>query len=200
MFMGEAASFRVVMIVLILAGFLSPALNTAQEPSTATEDSTAIDIAPLAETPSTNPTGRLIYPRKNQSEEKQISDQSECYAWTCDQVDWDPYQAYADLVDQGYAVSLTWEEMERGLICLATRGAEIGAVADEMIAGPGNGEEIGAAIAVASGLIDSSYLTEPENPEARRVISRYERDLRKWERKFAGCLSRKGYQVPPVQQ
>jgi hypothetical protein len=173
----------------------------AQEQIPATTDSTAGDPTsedpPQGTPPNTNPTQRFIYPRNHQSEEQQLFDELECYDWTCDQIDWDPYQAYAALVDEGFAVALTSQEMEQGLICLATRGAEIGAVAGDIVGQPENGAEIGAAISMASGLINSNYLNVQDDPEAQKAVSRYERNLRKWDRKFAACLSRKGYQVPP---
>jgi hypothetical protein len=213
MFIGKAVNFRVAKWGLFLAIFFAPTLMPAQEQGPVTTDistnensplDTPLDTplntpldTPLDTPPNTNPTRRLIYPRKQQSEEQQLSDQLECYDWTCDQIDWDPYQAYADLVDEGYAVVLTRKEMEQGLVCLATRGAEIGTVAGEIVGGPDNGAEIGAAIAIASGIIHSNYLNAPDDPEAQRAVSRYERNLRKWDRKYAGCLSRKGYQVPP---
>ena len=86
--------------------------------------------------------------------------------------------------------------MERGLICLATQGAVAGAVAGEVVGRPRNGAAIGAVIGVASGLFLSGYLLEADDPQAQRDISRFERDLRKWETKFSGCMSRNGYRVP----
>lgn len=144
-----------------------------------------------------NPTQRLIIPVKDQSPEKQLSDQLECYEWACDLMGWDPYLAYDGLVDKGYAVELPHKELEEGLICLASEGAEMGAIAGEILDEPQDGAEIGAAIALASGLIHSSYLNQLDNPQAQRAVDRYERNLKKWDRKFAGCLSRKGYRVPP---
>ncbi len=149
----------------------------------------------LAEEPFTNPTNRLITPKNDQSEEQQLSDQLECYNWTCETLNWDPYQAYDELAQQGYAVALDREEMERGLVCLAARGAVAGAVAGEVVGRPRSGAAIGAAIGVASGFIHSSYLLDEDDPQAQRIITRFERDLRKWETKFSGCMSRNGYRV-----
>ena len=87
------------------------------------------------------------------------------------------------------------EEMEDGLICLAWDGAVTGSVAGDIVGDPERGAEIGAAIAIASGLIRSDYLNQRDNPEARRTISGFERELRNWDRKFAACLRPKGYRV-----
>ena len=92
---------------------------------------------------------------------------------------------------------MTPEELEEGLICLATDGAVKGAVAGEILNEPSEGAEIGAAISISIGLIQSGYLNNLDNPDAQRAVSRFERNLRKWDRKFAGCLSRNGYRVPP---
>jgi len=146
--------------------------------------------------PNPNPTQRWISPRNHQSQEQQLSDERECYDRACDQTDWDPYEAYAELVDAGYAEALTREEMDEGLICLAWDGAVTGSVAGEILGDPERGAEIGAAIAIASGVIRSDYLDQQDNPEARRTISGFERDLRYWDRKFAACLRPKGYRVP----
>ena len=146
--------------------------------------------------PNPNPTQRWISPRNHQPEEQQLSDEWECYDRACDQTDWDPYAAYNELVDAGYAVALTPEEMEDGLICLAWDGAVTGSVAGEILGDPERGAEIGAAIAIAAGVIRSDYLNQQDDPEARRTISRFERELRNWDRKFAACLRPKGYRVP----
>ncbi len=144
----------------------------------------------------TNPTQRVILPRKGQSEEQQLADQLECYEWTCDQLDWDPYDAYDYLVDEGYALALSRRDRERGLICLAARGAVWGSVVAGVGGDMGHGAEIGATMAVANGIIHSSFLLEPESPQTKQVISRYKRELKKWEKKYAGCLKRKYYKVP----
>lgn len=146
-------------------------------------------------TPSTNPTNKNITPGKDQSLEEQLADQEDCYNWTCEKLDWDPYRQYDELVAQGYVVFLDKREMERGLICLATQGAVAGTIAGEIAGSPENGAAIGAAIGAASGLIQLQYLIKPDDSQSQRVIRRFERDLRKWETKFSGCMSRKGYRV-----
>jgi hypothetical protein len=91
---------------------------------------------------------------------------------------------------------LTREDLEEGLICLAHEGAVTGAVAGDMLGDAETGAEIGAAIAVAHGVVRSNYLCRQDDPEARRTVSRFERNLRNWDRKFAACLRPKGYRVP----
>ena len=176
-------NLQVILMGVILAMALVPVIISAQDPPT---------VSP----PDPNPTGRWISPRHGQSADQQLSDEWECYDRACEEIDWDPYEAYTDLANQGYAVALTPEDFEEGLICLAREGAVTGAVAGDILGDARTGAEIGAAIAVASGVVRSDYLCRPDDPEARRTVSRFERELRNWDRKFAACLRPKGYRVP----
>ncbi len=142
-----------------------------------------------------NPTHRLVLPRRDQSPDQQLVDQEVCFQWTSEEIDWDPYLAYDRLVEEGYAEALSREQMAEGLVCLAAKGVVAGTVAGEILGKPGQGADIGLAVALASGLIHSDFLVQPDDPASQRVVTRYQRNLKKWERKYAGCLSRKGYRV-----
>jgi len=183
--------------ILVLAA--APLMISAQESIPVTEGDSGSESPGREPLSDPNPTQRPIYPREDQSAEQQLSDELECYDWTCDQLDWDPYEAYDYLVDEGYAVALTREDMQSGLLGAAAHGAVVGSVAGEIAGHPGginNGAEIGVAIAVALELIRSNYVNIEEDPEAKRTVSRFERNLRQWDSKFAGCMRRKGYRVP----
>ncbi len=149
--------------------------------------------------PESNPAQLLITPRKGQTAAEQMADQWQCYDEISEQLQWDPYHAYDALVAEGYAVALSRREMERGLIFLASDGAEVGAVAGDLVGHDHGrsrrGAEIGVALTIAGELIKSQYLLQEESPETRRVVTRYERELRKWVRKYSACLSRLGYRV-----
>ena len=144
---------------------------------------------------STNPTGCVLTPRKDQTGEQQLADQLDCYRWTCEQTDWDPYEAYDALVAQGYAVPMTDQELEAVLVEEAARGAVTGAVAGSLAGGPGRGARLGAAIAIAQAMIDGGYLDTADDPDARRIVARFRSDLEKWDTKYSGCMVRKGYKV-----
>ncbi len=188
---NQAVLWGALLVLVIAAPW-----TAAQENEPATTDDSPLESPAQEIVPNPNPTRRVISPRKNQTPEQQFSDERECYEWACDQTEWDPYLAYADLVDEGYAVSLTPEELEDGLICQATEGAVIGAVAGDILGDSEKGAEIGAATAVALEVVRSNYLNQQDNPEAQRVIARFERNLKNWDRKFAACLRPKGYRVP----
>ncbi len=153
----------------------------------------------------TNPTYLHISPRKAQLEKQQLADQSNCYEFACEFTGWNPYQGYDELASQGYAVALSQQEMEQGLICLAMEGAVAEEIAGEIVhfhgevieerTNPAPGAAAGAAIGVSLGSVDLRFLNEPDNPEAQRAVSRFERNLHKWEQKYSGCLRRKGYRV-----
>lgn len=143
-----------------------------------------------------NPTNRAVIPQNGQSEEQILADEWDCYDQACDQLGWDPYQAYNELAADGYAVALTTEQWEQALVFLAAEGAVAGSVAGDILNRPGRGAEIGAAIALASGLVRSNYLNLENDPQSQRVIARFERKLNNWNKKFAACLRPRGYRVP----
>lgn len=196
MFLRINANLQAVLWGAVLVLVMATPPTEAQENESTTMDDPAPESPAQEIAPNPNPTRRLISPRKDQSPEQQLTDERECFDWACDQTEWDPYQAYAHLVDEGYAVDLTPEELEEGLIRQATDGAVTGAVAGDILGDTERGAEIGAAIAVASEVMRSNFLDQQDNPEAQRVISRFERNLKNWDRKFAACLRPKGYRVP----
>ncbi len=164
----------------------------AESPAGIAPADTTVPAAP----PSFNPSRMVITPAREQTSQQQDADLEACYTEACADTDWDPYEAYFGLVDAGYAVALAPEDLTAGLICLAAEGAMVGAVADELVAGNrGNGAELGAAIAVASGVIRAEYLRGQDDPAAQRVVGGFERDLGRWNREFAACLRGRGYRA-----
>lgn len=179
---------------LVILGLL--VLPAAGQPdSPAAPDSVAAPDTSWATLISTNPTGCVLTPRKDQTSEQQLADQLDCYRWTCEQTDWDPYAAYDALIAQGYAVPMTDQELEAVLVQEAARGAVTGAVAGSLAGGPGRGARLGAAIAIARAMVDAGCLDTADDPDARRIVARFRSDLEKWDTKYSGCMVRKGYQV-----
>jgi hypothetical protein len=186
------AKRRIALGGVALALVLAPPGVGAQENSPGAEE-VPQEESPVPAVPADpNPAGTLIVPRQDQSLEQQLSDEWECYDLACEQTEWDPYTAYAELVDAGYAVAL---HHEADLLCRARRGAETGAVAGDILGDAERGAEIGAAIAIAMGVLQTEYLCRPDDPTARRSIRKFERDLKNWQRRFAACLRPKGYRV-----
>ncbi len=164
----------------------------AQDESAAAAPEAAVVWSP-------NPSLLLVRPIRHQSPAQQFTDEEACFDQACADTDWNPYHAYDELAAAGYAVALTPDERASGLICLATEGAMAGEVAADLLRGPRyeghTGAEIGAAVAVASAVIRSDYLRQMDDPDARRIVNRFERDLKHWNRKFAACLRSRGYRV-----
>jgi len=200
MFRTRACRYRLISWGVVWTMALVPVAISCPVNGPVTTETVVAEDAPPATPASSNPTRRLIQPRKHQSLEQQLADQAACYEWTCGRIGWDPYEGYDDLVADGYAVALTRRQLEQGLVCLAAEGAVTGALAGDLVGNPeaeiDEGAELGAAIAVAMGVIRTSYLIEPDDPAAQRAVARYERNLRKWDAKYGGCLRRKGYRVP----
>ncbi len=145
--------------------------------------------------PSTNPTQRVIYPAEGQDEQQQMTDQLECYRWASQQTNWDPYVAYDELVEQGYAAKQTAEQAQGGMI----RGAAGGAVADVaigVIAGDaGKGAAIGA---VAGGLAGGSRSRRAQaqaQAQAEAAIEAFNRQLQTWDRNYVACMQGRDYVV-----
>jgi hypothetical protein len=181
----------------------------AQDTVAAPPDTTLAAAEPL----SVNPTGLMITPRRQQSPEQQLDDQQVCYERTCSELAWDPYERYAELVAAGCAVELLRGETEREWVERANRGAVTGAIAGEILEHPGpgaeadrpdnceydadseRGAELGAAVAIAMDVLRSGLIDDVDDPAAKRAVSRFERELRAWERAYSHCLRQKGYRV-----
>jgi hypothetical protein len=145
--------------------------------------------------PSTNPTGRVVYPGEGQSEQQQMTDQLECYRWATQQTHWDPFVAYDTLVAHGYASSQTAQQVRGGLVRGAAGGA-LGGVAIGAIAGnAGKGAAIGA---IAGGLIGgarSRRAQQQAQGQAQAAMNAYNQQLQTWDRNYSACLQGRHYVV-----
>ncbi len=145
--------------------------------------------------PSTNPTQRVLYPNQDQSEEQQMADQLECYRWATAQTKWDPYEAYDVLVEKDYAAAQTAEEAQGGLVRGAARGAAAGAIIGAIAGDAGKGAAIGAAAGGLAGGARSRRARESAQSQAEQAIEEFNRNLEKWDRNYAACMSGKDYIV-----
>ncbi len=174
--------------MLIAAITASVALAVAGEkPEPAAEKSTV--------PPSTNPTGRVLFPGEGQGEEQQLADQLECYRWASDQMKWDPYEAYDVLVEKGYAAAKTAEEAQGGLISGAARGAAAGVIIGAIAGDAGKGAAIGAAAGGLSGGMRSRRARASAQAAADEAIGEFSRNLEKWDRNYSACMTGKDYTV-----
>lgn len=183
-------------IMLLVSVVVSAQESSVTPDSTAAMDSTAVEVVEERPAYNPNPTRRPITPRQGQSAEQQRADALECFDATNEETGWNPYEGWAELVDAGYAVAVTREEMEEGLVSVAWDGAVTGSVAGDLLNEEDRGAEVGAAVALALELVRSDYVLRLEDPQAQRAVATYERQLRYWEKKYAACLRPKGYAVP----
>jgi hypothetical protein len=149
--------------------------------------------APLP--PSTNPTNRAIFPSQGQSQSQQLQDQLECYRWATRQTGWDPYEAYDELVEKGYAAELTKEQAQGGLVKGAAGGAAVGALIGAIAGDTGKGAAIGA---IAGGLTRGARSRRQRSSAdqvMKRALEAYQRDLEVWDRNYSACMEGHGYTV-----
>jgi outer membrane lipoprotein SlyB len=145
--------------------------------------------------PSTNPTNRVIYPSEGQDEQQQMTDQLECYRWSTEQTQWDPYVAYEKLVEQGYAAKQTAQQAQGGLVRGAARGALAGVAIGAIAGDAGKGAAIGA---VAGGLVGGSRSRRAQRQaqaQAEAAISAFEQQLQVWDRNYVACMQGRHYVV-----
>ncbi|KPK55985.1 MAG: hypothetical protein AMS21_13065 [Gemmatimonas sp. SG8_38_2] len=141
--------------------------------------------------PSTNPTQRVIYPAEGQDEQQQMSDQLACYRWATDQTKWDPYVAYDELVEKGYAAQQTAEQAQGGLVRGAAGGAVAGLAIGAIAGDAGKGAAIGA---VAGGLAGGSRSRRAQ-AEAQAAVDAFNAQLQKWDRNYVACMQARDYVV-----
>jgi hypothetical protein len=145
--------------------------------------------------PSTNPTQRVIYPAEGQDEQQQMTDQLECYRWATQQTSWDPYVAYNQLVEQGYAAKQTAEQAQGGLIRGAAGGAVAGVAIGAIAGDAGKGAAIGA---IAGGLVGGSRSRRAQaqaQAEAEAAIEAFNKQLQTWDRNYVACMQGRDYVV-----
>lgn len=195
MFSRPEAILRIALWGAFLALVVVTQPVSAQDDVPAATDAAEYEDPAPDSPPGPNSTQRVITPRNDQSAEQQWTDEWECYDRACELAAWDPYVAYDDLVAAGYAVALYRIGIEDDLVRVAEEGAVVGTVAGEIAGRPRRGAELGVAIAIALELVRSDYLDLEDDPAATRAISDFERRLRDWDRKFAGCLRPRGYGV-----
>ena len=145
--------------------------------------------------PSTNPTNRVIYPAEGQDEQQQLGDQLECYRWATQQTNWDPYEAYDQLAERGYAAQQTAEQAQGGLVRGAAGGALTGLAIGAIAGDAGKGAAIGA---VAGGVVGGSRSRRAQRSaqnEAEAAVDAYNRQLQTWDRNYVACMQARDYVV-----
>jgi len=145
--------------------------------------------------PSTNPTQRVIYPSEGQDEQQQMSDQLDCYRWASQQTNWDPYVAYDQLIEKGYAAKQTAEQAQGGLVRGAAGGAVAGVAIGAIAGDAGKGAAIGAIAGGLAGGSRSRRAQQQAQAEAQAAVDAFNRQLQKWDRNYVACMQARDYVV-----
>ena len=145
--------------------------------------------------PSTNPTKRVIYPSEGQDEQQQMTDQLECYRWASQQTSWDPYQAYDQLVEKGYAAKQSAQDAQGGLIRGAAGGALIGLTIGAIAGDAGKGAAIGAASGGLAGGMRSRRQVSQAQSQQQAAVDAFNRQLETWDRNYVACMQARKYVV-----
>lgn len=145
--------------------------------------------------PSTNPTNRVIYPAEGQDQQQQMNDQLECYNWSTGQTGWDPFQAYGQLQQQGYAAQQNAEQAKGGLVRGAAGGALIGVTVGAIAGDAGKGAAIGAAAGGLAGGMRSRRQTAAAESQAQQAVDQFNSQLQVWDRNYVACMQARDYVV-----
>jgi hypothetical protein len=145
--------------------------------------------------PNTNPTQRVIYPAEGQAEQQQMTDQLECYRWASQQTNWDPYQAYDQLVEQGYAAKQTAQQAQGGLVRGAAGGALAGVAIGAIAGDAGKGAAIGAIAGGLAGGSRSRRAQQQAQAETQAAVDAFNRQLQTWDRNYVACMQARDYVV-----
>lgn len=144
---------------------------------------------------STNPMNRVIYPSEGQDEQQQMTDQLECYRWATQQTNWDPYVAYDQMVQQGYAAQQSAEQAQGGLVRGAAGGALAGVAIGAIAGDAGKGAAIGA---VAGGLVGGSRSRRAQQQaqaQAEAAQDAFNKQAQTWDRNYVACMQARDYAV-----
>jgi hypothetical protein len=144
---------------------------------------------------STNPTQRVIYPSEGQDEQQQMTDQLECYRWASQQTNWDPYQAYDELVAKGYAAKQSAQEAQGGLVRGAAGGALVGLAIGAIAGDAGKGAAIGAASGGLAGGMRSRRQVSQAQSQQQAAVDAFNKQLEKWDRNYVACMQGRDYVV-----
>jgi hypothetical protein len=145
--------------------------------------------------PSTNPTQRVIYPSEGQNEQQQMADQLECYRWSVQQTSWDPYKAYDELVQKGYAAKQSAQEAQGGLVRGAAGGALIGLAVGAIAGNAGKGAAIGAASGGLAGGMRSRRQVSQAQAQQQAALDAFNKQLETWDRNYVACMQGRKYVV-----
>ena len=180
-FVSLKNSFFIPLFLIIVAPYV-----WGQEPAAASSAA----VSPLTYNQVSKASNVIVYPAKGQSQEKQKSDEYECYKWANDQTGVDilnPPKVQAAPVDaapKGQAV--------RG----AAKGAAVGAAVGAVTGDAGDGAAVGAIAGGVSGRRQSKQQAKAQTQQATTGAASAEQEMKdKFAKAFSVCMEGKGYTI-----
>jgi outer membrane lipoprotein SlyB len=132
----------------------------------------------------------IVYPAKEQSQDKQKSDEYECYKWANEQTSIDILNlpkvqaAPVDTAPKGAAV--------KG----AAKGAAVGAAVGSVGGDAGDGAAVGAIAGGVAGRRQSKQQQKAQTEQAAAGVSSAEQEMKdKFAKAFSVCMEGKGYTI-----
>ena len=160
-----------------------------------------------------NPTGRVIFPSKDQSTDQQGKDQQKCYDWAKTNSGVDPLaarqqadttiaQAQQTASGQAATVAQPTASAGRGAVRGAVAGTAIGAIAGDT----GKGAAIGATAGVMAGAArrndqsraaqQQAQAAQQQSTQAQQAANaQFDTAMQKWDKAYVTCLQGSGYSV-----
>lgn len=133
--------------------------------------------------------GVFVYPSKDQSHNKQKSDEFECYLWALDQTGVDPLNLPKLEVQQSTGPT-------GGAIVGSARGAAAGAAIGAIAGDAGKGAAIGATAGALQGRRQGQMAQAQHNQQAQAGAAAEEKAaLDKFKNAFSVCMEGRGYTV-----
>lgn len=170
-------------IALFLIG-IAPSV-WAQQATTAISDKASLTYNQVSKASNV-----IAYPAKGQDQEKQKSDEYECYKWANEQTGIDilnPPKVQAAPVDtapKGEAV--------KG----AAKGAAVGAAIGAVTGDAGDGAAVGAIAGGVSGRRQAKHQKKAQAQQATAGVSSAEKEMKdKFAKAFSVCMEGKGYTI-----
>ena len=176
LFVSLKNSFFIPLFLIIIAPSVWGQTKTTASPYTYNQVSKASNV--------------LVYPAKGQSQDKQKSDEYECYKWAKDQSDVDIFNppkvqaAPVDAAPKGEAV--------KG----AAKGAAVGAAVGAVTGDAGEGAGVGAIAGGVAGRRQAKKQAKAQTQQATTGAASAEQGMKdKFAKAFSACMEGKGYTI-----
>jgi predicted lipid-binding transport protein (Tim44 family) len=142
------------------------------------------------QTPTAQQLGLFVYPAKEQSPERQLADQSECYSWAKAQTGIDP------TAPPPAAPEPTEQGVDGSMLKGAAGGAAVGTAIGAIAGGTGEGAAIGAIAGGLRGRRKAKAEHKQKEQQVQQQAQAQQAGVREtFNKAYGACLEGKGYTV-----